>query len=375
MRILFLGDASAVHYNLSVGLRERGHEAVVISSKIGWRNYPQDILMDRKEGRVGALKYLLRVLRILPRLRGFDVVQLVGPHFLDLKSERLWKIFNFLRKHNKRIVLAALGDDYYWAVGGADKRLFRYGDFNIGEEDRRQTFPYARKVYDDWTLPLHHSYNEYLAQKSDGIVAVLYEYWKCYQAYWQEKTAFIPLPVIPPEQNSVDFSVGSKVRFFIGIQKERSAYKGTDIILQAAQDIVNRYPQEASLQVVQNVPYAEYLKMMEGYDVILDQLYSYTPAMNALEAMSRGLVVVGGGEPENYEIIGEEELRPIINVLPNYQSVYDALEQLVQHKDRIPELKRQSVEYVLRHHHYRQVAARYEEYYTRLLAHSSHHNI
>ena len=88
--------------------------------------------------------------------------------------------------------------------------------------------------------------------------------------------------------------------------------------------------------------------------------------MNTLLAMSKGIVCVGGGEPENYEIIGETELRPIVNVQPTYDSVYQALEQLVQHPERLPELKRQSVEYVRRHHDYLKVARQYEQLYQSL---------
>lgn len=40
--------------------------------------------------------------------------------------------------------------------------------------------------------------------------------------------------------------------------------------------------------------------------------------MNSLAAMARGTVVIGGGEEEYYEFIGETELRPIINVSPEY---------------------------------------------------------
>jgi hypothetical protein len=107
--------------------------------------------------------------------------------------------------------------------------------------------------------------------------------------------------------------------------------------------------------------------MLASSDVLLDQLYSYTPAMNALLAMSKGIVVVGGGEPENYDIIGETELRPIINVQPSYDSVYRELEQLVLHPERLPQLKQQSVDYILRYHDYIKVARTYETFYTKKL--------
>ena len=106
---------------------------------------------------------------------------------------------------------------------------------------------------------------------------------------------------------------------------------------------------------------------MNGSDAILDQLYSYTPSMNPLEAMSRGIICIGGGEPENYEIIHETKLKPIINVLPNYQSVYNELEKLILKPERIPELKKQSIEYIRKHHDYIKVAKEYIKFYQNVL--------
>jgi hypothetical protein len=87
--------------------------------------------------------------------------------------------------------------------------------------------------------------------------------------------------------------------------------------------------------------------------------------MNPLLAMSKGIICIGGGEPENYEIIGEKELRPIINVQPNYESVYNELEQLILHPERIPVLKQQSIDYTRRHHDYLKVARQYELIYNK----------
>lgn len=110
-------------------------------------------------------------------------------------------------------------------------------------------------------------------------------------------------------------------------------------------------------------PFEQYREMVDGSDLILDQLYSYTPSMNPLMAMSKGIVCVGGGEPENYEILGETTLRPIINVQPTEQSVYDELEKVVLHPGCLPKLRSDSREYVLRHHEYMHVARMYEALY------------
>ena len=138
-------------------------------------------------------------------------------------------------------------------------------------------------------------------------------------------------------------------------------------MLKAAKAIATKYPEKTELRIAQNVPFHRYVEMMNGSDAILDQLYSYTPSMNPLEAMAHGIICIGGGEPENYKIINETELHPIINVLPCYESVYQELEQLVLHPERIPMLKRQSVEYVKKHHDYIGIAKRYESLYVKAL--------
>jgi glycosyltransferase involved in cell wall biosynthesis len=168
-----------------------------------------------------------------------------------------------------------------------------------------------------------------------------------------------------PEMFSTERASKSKVIIFIGINRERSAYKGTDIMLRAAQDLHEKYAHRMKLNIAESVPFTEYQQMMEGSDAILDQLYAYTPSMNPLLAMSKGIICIGGGEPENYEIIHETELCPIINVGPTYESVYQGLEELILHPERIPELKRQSVEYVRKHHDYIKVAKQYIDFWTK----------
>ena len=366
MRILFLGDASMAHYNLSIGLRKLGHETLVISEKMRWREFPQDITLDRKQGLWGSIKYLIQVLLLLPKLRGYDIVQLVGPNFMALRKEKLRWIYDYLRRHNKRVVMTVLGDDYYWVHGCCDLHLFRYSDFNLGPIDRRKTFPYAKKQYNEWMLPVNKDFTQYIARTCDAITPVLYEYWWCYQQYWGSKSTYMPLPIVPEEKAPKNFGVGEKVRFFLGIQRKRSEYKGTDIMRKALEDVVAKYPDKAEYTIVEDLPYAEYIKKMEGHDVVIDQLYSYTPAMNGLLTMSKGLVCVGGGEPENYQILGEIKLHPIVNVEPNYESVYNELENLVLHPQLIPDLKQQSYEFVQQYHHYITVARRYEALYNSL---------
>ena len=89
-----------------------------------------------------------------------------------------------------------------------------------------------------------------------------------------------------------------------------------------------------------------------------------------MEVIGKGIVVVGGGEPEHYELLGEKKLRPIVNVEPTRESVFRALESLVLHPEKVDEMKRESVIYVRRHYDFVQVAQQYERLYHSIMERS-----
>ena len=373
MKILLVGEYSNVHNTLAKGLRELGHQVTVASDGDHWRDYPRDIDLSRNlESRTGAVSLMWRLMKALPKMRGYDVVQLINPIFFELKAERIMPFYRYLRRHNGKIVMGAFGMDYYWVQVNTDIRPLRYSDFNFSDAPR--TDIEAQRFRDEWIGTPKEQLNKQIALDCDGIVAGLYEYWATYNEVHtvcpdgreiRQKMTYIPFPIQLPEHTCTTYD-GGPLKLFTGISPGRSAYKGTDIMLRAAERLKQEYPDKFDLRIVQGVPFSEYTRIMEGSDAVLDQLYSYTPSMNSLLAMSKGIIDIGGGEPENYSILGENELHPIVNVEPNEESVYNELEKLLLHPELIPELKRQSVEYVHRHHDYRKVAAEYVDFYKKL---------
>lgn len=381
MKILLLGDYSNVHNTLAEGLKALGHECVVASDGDHWKDYPRDIDLKREFNLKGNLSFIWRLMKAMRSFRGYDIVQLINPVFLDLKAEKIAPFYRYLRKHNKKVVLGAFGMDYYWVDVNTNIRPLRYSDFNIGDTVRMD--PPAVEFRNEYADTPKGELCKQVAADCDWIVAGLQEYWATYDAVpeLKDKMSFIPFPIKMPDDESPlgledkvkisdeESTLGQegKVKIFAGLSKGRVAYKGLDIMLQAARDVEAKYPDKVEIKIADSVPFAEYQHMISSSDAILDQLYSYTPAMNSLLSMSKGIINIGGGEPENYEILGEEKLRPIINVQPTYESCFHEIEQLVLHAERIPELKRQSVEYVRKHHDYIKVAKQYEELYKWIL--------
>lgn len=359
MRILLIGEYSNVHWTLACGLRQLGHTVTVLSNGDFWKNYPRDISLVRREGKWGGIGYMARLYSLLPKLRGYDVVQLINPMFLEIKAERILPIYRYLRQHNGRVFLGAFGMDYYWVHECITRKPLRYSDFNFGQEIR--TDHEAQKYIADWIGTAKERLNRIIAADCDGIVAGLYEDWICYQPIFANKLSFIPYPIRCDHKPQI--TRHERLKVFIGINRSRSVYKGTDVMLRAARDVEARHPTEMTLTVVESMPFAEYVKCLYDQDVLLDQLYSYTPSMNPLEAMAHGVICMGGGEIEGYELLGEHDLRPIVNVEPTYESVVEQLEYLIAHPDEVERLRQQSVEYICKHHDYIKVARRYEEFY------------
>lgn len=362
MNILLLGEYSNVHWTLAEGLRTLGHKVTVVSNGDGWKNYPRDISLRRRSlGKIDAIRYYLDLCRTLPGLTGFDIVQLINPVFLDLKAERIAPFYRFLRRKNGKMFLGAFGIDHYWVKTGLDGSTFRYSDFNIGTSIRHSAE--NEQYIQDWLNGEKGLLNKMIAEDCDGIVAGLYEYYACYKPFYPEKMRFIPFPIktrnIPAR---IRRCKDGRVRFFIGIQRARNEYKGTDIMLNALLRLHASYPQIEIIKV-ESVPFKQYCQMMDSSHVILDQLYSYTPAMNALQAMAQGLIVVGGGEEESYDLLQESELRPIINVQPSEDDVYVQLEKLVKDFQDIERLSIESRLYVERHHDHIKVAQQYLDFW------------
>ena len=79
--------------------------------------------------------------------------------------------------------------------------------------------------------------------------------------------------------------------------------------------------------------------------------------------MSKGKIVVGGAEEECYQILDENELRPMINVTPDEEDVYNKLKWLIENKEQVPRLQQESIAFVEKHHLPQKVAKQYLDFW------------
>lgn len=372
MKILFAGDASNMHNCLAQQLRKMGHEATVASDGSRWMDTHRDIDLRRRPGKLGALRYLMDIRRALPQMAGYDIVEIASPIFLRLKPHRIAKVFDYLKVHNKHMVLSAMATDRVYYDACHDGHTYRYSDYMLGDEPSPYvgSGEYIAQEQDNWKQPFMREHNDHIVAGIDGAVACLYEYYVAYKPILGDRVAYAGIPIdieslaYRPLEKAPD-----KLRLFIGIQRDRHVIKGTDRLLAAMKRIHDRYPGITELEVVENLPYDEYTRRMRDSHVILDQLYSYTPGTNALIAMAQGVVAVSGAEPEYYDLIGETVNKPIVNVSPLVESDIDhKLAWLVEHRDQLPQMSRASRAFVEKHNAVTIVARRYLDFWQSLLS-------
>lgn len=378
MKILFVGECSYLHNTLKRGLEELGHKVLIVSDGNGWHNSPRDIDLRRPErcGKLGGLWVLWSLLKSLPQLCGNDIVQLSGYTFIPLKARWNRWLFLLLRLLNRRVVKGCFSDDpqlFLMQSHGVPTYSDTYwnGREQNVEANRQRIAEHMRSQYKScWHT---------VSYGADALVACLYEYYLCYDTNkFHNRLHYIPLPMEIP--NTIAKVKNSKcyvyhksnntqpIKVLVGIQPKRDYLKGAKRIASFVESVALRHPGRIEIEYVEGVPYDEYMHMLDEADVLVDQLYSYTPSMNSLAAMARGTVVIGGGEDEYYDFIGEPQLRPIINVRPDVSDSENeaAIEQAFFTEGKLQLISRQSIEFVRKHHDYRHVAELYERLYSSL---------
>lgn len=364
MRILLVGDYSFVHYYLRQAFAELGHDVLFVSDGEGARNVPRDIdvARDMRYGKLGGLKVLWTLLRNASRLRGYDMVVIYSYNIVPLRARWNVRLLRYLKKHNRFIVAGCNGDDPQ-VMEMLVKGVPRYSEVywngrlhNMDENRIRFGYHAAPESIACW---------KEVSDMADVITPCLYEYWLAYsKGPYSGKSRYMPLPMCVPDGVKVK-GTGDKIKVLLGVQTKREFVKNARLIGKMVEEAGRRHPGRLDVRYVEDVPYGEYCAMLAEADVLVDQFYSFTPSMNSLAAMARGTVVIGGGEEEYYDFIGEKELRPIINVSPEktFEENVKAIEDALVPEGNVARLSRQSIEFVRKHHECRKVAAKYIDIY------------
>lgn len=393
MKILLIGEASFLHNTLKKGLVERGHRVTTMSDGNGWHDAPRDIDLRRnlRWGKFGGLWVVWQLLRHLPQLCGNDVVQIHNYQFVPLMYRWNTLLLRFLKLTNRCVVKGCFGDDpqiFRRQAQGVPAYSDTFWSGQLQNADQHRD-----RIAEVVEHGAEASWRNTTAM-ADALVPCLYEYWLDYnEPPYAAKLHYIPLPMecekmvrwcdgemvkcvgndtlSPSHPNdsqlptNLTTSPSHPLTILIGLQPKRDFMKGAMKIAMFVEEVARRHPGKVQIKYVEGVPYDEYMRLLAEADVLVDQLYSYTPSMNSLAAMARGTVVIGGGEEEYYEFIGEDTLRPIINVRPDVSDEENiaAIERALFTDGMLERMTQESIQFVHKYHDYRLVAKQYEQLY------------
>ncbi|MCM1033259.1 MAG: hypothetical protein NC405_05825 [Odoribacter sp.] len=362
MKILLLGDYSNFHPALGAALARQGHDVTVASDGCSWMDTRRAIDLSRKvKGPFGGALLFSKMLTTR-QLSGYDVVSLINPSFVTLKPSRLKIIFDRLLRHNGKVFLNACGTDKaYMDMLTATDCPLTYSEYTNPDGSRNEftsEFLAADRLWQQGAIA---DFCEYVYDRVAGVTTALYEYDLAMRRRFPDHmVAYSGIPVdlasVKPLERPL--AIGECISLFLGRDRRRMAFKGTDRLGRIAKAVAEDNPDHCRLEIVENLPFREYVRRQAAADVVIDQLYSLTPATNALMAMARGQVAVSGAEPQFYEFIGEKDLLPVVNVVPDDEAIYATLLDLVLQPGLVRALGNMGREFVARHNSADVVAGR-----------------
>lgn len=349
MKILLLGDFSAVHKNLKDGLAELGHDVVLASDGDGFKNIPRDFdLKPKLPSLLGKIEIRIKLLFYLfTKFKDFDVVQLINAfHFYKFFFPNRFFIKRLKKSNRKFILLAAGSDSYYW----------KFGKSRVEYSPHEDALKYdLKKNYHPYQKNRMFRFNEFVANIVDGIIPVHYEYKICYENH-KNLLNFIEQPMNCKEIPYLENNVKDKIIIFHGLN--RYGFKGTRHIEKAFKILAEKYPQELELIIDGNLPIDEYMNVMKGTNIVIDQTNSYSLGVNGLYALAMGKVVLGGAEPESLKCM-KVSSSPAINIKPDVNNIVSEIENLINKKSEIKKIGLDSRKFVENIHGHIKIAQKY----------------
>lgn len=366
--ILLVADYSNFHATLARGLRKLGCNVTLVSDGGTFMQCEKDIDISRRhKGKLGGLLYTSNLfLTIIRKMRGYDIVSFRDPQFLELKPSRIKWLFNIIAASNQNLFLSYLSTDLpFLDMLEAEDSPLRYSEWFIDGRPGRMRVEESWK-WESWHDRRMADLNRHFYSGIKGAVTALYEYHKSAERILPpERIAYggIPIDVDAIKPQIIDRP--EKIRIFLARDRRRKLEKGSDLLETVARRVIERHPGKAEFVLLENVPRQQYMELMRSSHILLDQMYSYTPATMALEAMASGLTVVSGAEPEFYEFIGEKENFPIVNSPIHPEALEKCIEDLVAHPENMAERSCKGREFVEKHNHMEVVARRFLNFWNK----------
>ena len=379
MKILLIGEYSRLHNSLKEGLVALGHQVTLVSSGDGLKQFESDYLLNSKIKKYRALRFLNSILiktagldlikteyynqfkRLLPKLKNFDIVQLINEDALGVTPKQSIALYSALFNQNKSVYLLACGEDYvtinyFLNPQNGYSVLTPY----LNNKALKSTFDFSLKYTTNGYKKLH----QFVAKNIKGIICSDMDYHRAYITN-PKYLGLIPNPINTDVLESNPLNITGKIHIFHGINSTSGLKKGASYFTEALNIIANKYPDKVIISSTTDLPYSAYINSYNEAHIILDQVYSYDQGYNALEAMSKGKVLFTGAEKEWLNYYNLKENTIAINALPNVDYLVERLEWLINNPTTIKSIGSNANTFVKQNHHYIKIAEKYLDTWTK----------
>lgn len=374
MRILLLGEYSRLHNTLKEGLIKLGHDVTIVGNGDGFKDYPVDLNTDAKWSKsfllnplrqvifrlfkydFATLEHGIRFYFMLPKLRGFDVVQLISETPIQTHLGFEYKLLKRIKAANRKLFILSSGTDFRFMQAVSGKK-YRYSLFDAYLQnpalvaEYRHVLPHLTTAYKK-----HHEKMMVLAQ---GMIATDIDYAIALEGT-SEFLGMIPNPVNTSIIAFQQPKPAPPVRIFHGINRWNYYKKGNGYFEKALEIIQRKYGEKVVVTTAENLPYAQYIQLFDDAHIVLDQVNAYDQGYNALEAMAKGKVVFTGAEKEFMQHYGLRE-RVAINALPDAEAIAEELSRLIENPDELAIISERARRFVEVQHDYVKIAEKYLE--------------
>lgn len=140
----------------------------------------------------------------------------------------------------------------------------------------------------------------------------------------------------------------------------RAGFKGTEVVLEAIKKL-KTIRNDFEFQIVSSLPFDQYIEAIAEADIIIDQVWSQSPGMNALWLLGMGKIVFSGNTKLAQEYFEFSKDSPIINADPDPNILAADLSNMISEKITYPKLAELGREYIKKHHDNINIATQYIE--------------
>jgi hypothetical protein len=310
---------------------------------------------------IANLEIAHRFKKALPKLKGFDVVQLINEDALAIHPKLQIPLLKSLFEQNSASFLLSCGDDFI-NINHYLNQKERYSVLTpyLNDKSLAKKYHYSLK----YVSPAYKNLHEFIYKNIKGVIASDIDY----HIPLKHHKAYLGLIANPINTKKIAFNpitVDGKIQIFHGVNTISAIRKGSTIIEDALKMIQQKYESKVTIKTTHSLPYEDYIKVYNKAHIVLDQVYSYDQGYNALEAMAKGKVVFTGAEKEwlNHYKIKEDTIA--INALPNAEKIAKKLEWLILHPEKIKDISRNARAFIEKQHDYLTIAQKYIDVWSR----------